>query len=161
MSARTPLPFHEDPALLLQACARLVSERIVADLARSGLADLRESDGYVFQHLQSGPRTVSDLAGKLGITQQGASKAVADLARRGYVAIEPDPDDRRARAVSLTERGWKAIRRGRTSRERFARDIERAVGAAQAAEIQRSLVAVTELLGGFEVLGQRNLRPAP
>ena len=41
--------------------------------------------------------TIGALAERLEVTQQAASKSVADLERRGYVERTPDPDDARAR----------------------------------------------------------------
>src|SRR3954452_3404873 len=95
-----------------------VQRRIAAD----GLGDLRVADGVVFQHLVGGPRAIGDLAARMGVSQQAASKAVADLERRGYVRREADPADGRARHAALTERGEAAVEAGR--RERGAMEAE-------------------------------------
>lgn len=54
--------------------------------------------GYVFQHLSLGPLPVTELAGRLAITQQATSKAVADMETRGLVRRVNDPGDARGRA---------------------------------------------------------------
>lgn len=85
------------------------AEEIRRRLSSDGFGDLRFADGFVFQHLVEGPVTIGALAGRLEVTQQAASKAVADLERRGYVARRADPGDARARLVALTARGEAAI----------------------------------------------------
>ena len=63
------------------AMADEVQRRIAAD----GMGDVRFADGFVFQHLVPGPLAIGALADRMAVTQQAASKAVADLERRGYV----------------------------------------------------------------------------
>jgi len=50
-------------------------------------------------------RTVGGVATYLGVTHAPASRAVASLARKEYVTVKPDPDDRRVRRVELTASG--------------------------------------------------------
>lgn len=50
-------------------------------------------------------RTVGGVATYLGVTHAPASRAVASLARKEYVTVKPDPDDRRVRRVELTATG--------------------------------------------------------
>ncbi|MEU3275652.1 helix-turn-helix domain-containing protein [Streptomyces antibioticus] len=54
---------------------------VQGQLAEQGFGDLRFSHGYVFQHLIDEEPTVGELAAHLAMTQQGASKAVAELER--------------------------------------------------------------------------------
>src|SRR5918999_4382996 len=93
-----------------------LADELQRRLGDEGLGDLRFADGFVFQHLVEGPRAIGALAERLGVSQQAASKSVADLERRGYVAREPDPADARARLVALTARGWSAIEGARGHR---------------------------------------------
>ena len=52
-----------------------------------------------------GPLRLVDLAGRMGVTAPTASRAIDALAERGLVARQPDPDDRRAQRLALTEIG--------------------------------------------------------
>lgn len=149
-----------DVALLLQTCGLLVSERVMADCVAAGCTDLRANDGYVFQHLLAGPRRVSELAPLLGVTQQGASKIVADMERRGYVTREVDAADARARTVTLTDRALLAVRTARASRERVADELEAAMGETRWARFRHGLDLAVDALGGIEALEGRRLRPS-
>lgn len=52
-----------------------------------------------------GPTTTKDLAARLDIDPANASTLVTKLERRGLIARETAPDDRRRRLVSLTAEG--------------------------------------------------------
>jgi DNA-binding MarR family transcriptional regulator len=137
------------------ALADEVQRRIAAD----GLDDLRFADGVVFQHLVAAPRTIGALAERLGVSQQAASKAVADLQRRGYVLREPDPDDGRARLVALTERGNAAIEAGRRHRAAVAAELADRLGPERVEAARRTLLDALEAFGGAAAVRGRRVRP--
>jgi DNA-binding MarR family transcriptional regulator len=60
-----------------------------------------------------GGRRLTDLATIGDMTKQAMGEFVADLAELGFVTVEPDPADRRAKLVSLTPRGRKAAEAAR------------------------------------------------
>ena len=137
-----------DLSLLSLFAGWALADELQGRLAADGFADLRFADGFVFQQLVPGPATVGALAAAAGVSQQAASKAVADLERRGYVSREADPDDRRARRVALTARGEAAVAAGR--RHRAALDEELA---------RRLLADTVAALGGGERVRARRVRP--
>ena len=55
---------------------------------------------------RSGPLRVSDLAELLGIDTPSVTRKVQQLERLGYVTSVTDPDDKRAKRISLT-RSWR------------------------------------------------------
>jgi DNA-binding MarR family transcriptional regulator len=57
------------------------------------------------------PARVKDVAAALQVDLSVASRQVAALATAGYLRREPDPEDRRAHRVSLTEVGEAALER--------------------------------------------------
>ena len=122
------------------ALADEVQRRIAAD----GMDDLRFADGVVFQHLVPEPRTIGSLAERLGVTQQAASKAVADLERRGYVRRAADPGDGRARLVGLTERGEAAIEAGRRHRAAVQRELAARLGEERVEAARATLLEALE-----------------
>jgi DNA-binding MarR family transcriptional regulator len=136
-----------------------MADEIQRRLAGDGLDDLRFADGVVFQHLVDGPLTIGALAERLGVTQQAASKSVADLERRGYVARRPDPDDARARLVGLTDRGDAAIAGARRHREAVGSELAERLGPRRVEGARRVLVDVVRDLGAETAVRGRRVRP--
>jgi DNA-binding MarR family transcriptional regulator len=136
-----------------------LADEVQRRLAADGLGDLRFADGFVFQHLVPGPLTVGALAERLGVSQQAASKAVADLERRGYVRRTPDPADARARLVELTPRGSQAIEGGRKHRAAIAGELAERLGPRRVEAARRVLLDVVEDLGAATAVRARRVRP--
>ncbi len=152
------MPAREQPPdlgiLLVVAYTEFVRELHAAHAA-AGFADLGRSDGFVFRSLAGGPLTVSELAGRLEISKQGAAQIVEDMERRGYVERAADPADRRARPVRLTARGEAALANAR----RFHRDYERGLVRRHGAEAVRTLRAVLTSVAGAGQDVDPRLRP--
>jgi len=136
-----------------------MADEIQQRLAADGLADLRFADGFVVQHLVEGPVTIGALAERLGVTQQAASKSVADLERRGYVERTADPDDARARLVALTARGDAAIDGARRHRAALTSELAERLGPRRAESARRLLLDVVDVLGAEPALRRRRVRP--
>jgi DNA-binding MarR family transcriptional regulator len=138
------------------ALAGEVQRRLAAD----GHDDLRFADGFVFQHLIGGPLPIGALAQRLDVSQQAASKTVADLERRGYVTRTPDPADARARLVTLTDRAHDAIEGARRHRAALAEELAGRLGPRRVEAARRLLIdAVAELGGAAAVRGRRVRAP--
>ena len=91
---------------LMRAPLQALSSRVAADLVAAGFDELRPAQLVVFQHLNAGGSRVTDLAARAQMTKQSMGALVDDLERWGYVERVPDPNDRRARIVRRTSRGW-------------------------------------------------------
>jgi DNA-binding MarR family transcriptional regulator len=138
------------------AAAAVVQESLEAQ----GFSGLRFSHGYVFQHLvgDTGP-TVGDLAPKLGVTQQAASKTVAELERLGYVERLADPRDARIRHVHLTRRGHEAVAAARRAREALESRLAERGGKKRLEECRELLTELLDELGGTPAVRLRQVRP--
>lgn len=149
----------DDLVLLLQACSAHLSARVLERVRATVGDSLRYSDGYVFQHLVNEPATITQLATSLGVTQQAASKQVADLEARGFVRRGPDPHDARAKLVELSELGWQAVRAGRAARHDVGSEIAALLGPRRSAEALTALQTISDSTGALEHMGRRRLRP--
>ncbi|HEX5618821.1 MAG TPA: MarR family transcriptional regulator [Solirubrobacteraceae bacterium] len=136
-----------------------MADEIQRRLAAAGFDDVRFNDGVVNQHLVAGPLTIGALAERLGVTQQAASKSVADLERRGYVERTPDPDDARARLVGLTERGRAVIAAAREHRAALGGELAERLGERRVEAARRLLLDVVGDLGGEAAVRGRRVRP--
>ena len=96
--------------ILLREPFQEVVRRVSAGLADAGFDDLRPAHTAVFQHIQADGSHLTDLAERAQITKQSMSYLVDQLEHRGYLERRPDPNDRRATLICLTERGWDQVR---------------------------------------------------
>jgi DNA-binding MarR family transcriptional regulator len=115
-----------------------------ASLASSGFDDLGRSDGVVFRALADRRMSVSRLAELLDISKQGAAQIATDMERRGYLARRPDPDDRRAWLLELSERGTAALAAARAFHHRYERGLAKRCGT-ETVGVLRSVL--TEMAG--------------
>jgi DNA-binding MarR family transcriptional regulator len=136
-----------------------MADDVSARLAAAGFDDVRFADGVVFQHLVDGPIAVGALAARMGVSQQAASKSVADLERRGYVSRAADPADGRARLVALADRGQDVVAAGRAARGAVAKELADALGPRRVESARRLLLDVVEELGADAALRSRRVRP--
>lgn len=82
------------------------------ELEAAGYADIRPTHGCVFRFVREDGMRLTDLASLAGMTKQSIGEIVDDLTDRDYVQRIPDPADRRAKLICLTEKGEQAQRVG-------------------------------------------------
>lgn len=90
-------------------------------LAQEGYAEIRPGHGCVFRFIDREGSRLTDLAHRSGFTKQAIGEFADDLEDLGYVERVPDPQDRRAKIIRLTERGSDA----QAAAMRIFGDIER------------------------------------
>jgi DNA-binding MarR family transcriptional regulator len=151
-------PRDLDLGTLATLTGNALSQAILAELHDQGHSKLRISHGFVFQHLVAEDRTIGALAERMEVTQQAASKTVAELETFGYLERAPDPSDARVRRVRLTKRGRAAIETARAARARQAARLAKKIGARRLAAASRVLVAVLELVGENDAIRERRVR---
>ncbi len=81
----------------------------------------------------------SELSEHLHIAARSATEVIDDLEAKGLVARRPDPNDRRATLVELTERGRRARRADARRSRREAERLFDQLTAADRAELTRIL----------------------
>ncbi|MFB7723851.1 MarR family winged helix-turn-helix transcriptional regulator [Nocardia sp. NPDC056100] len=152
-------PLDLDTGTLALFVGNAGAAAVQKQLADAGFGDLRFSHGYLFQHLVDGEPTVSALAAELEMTQQGASKAVAELEKLGYCERVPDPIDARIRRVRLTARGHAAIAAARTARADLDRRLTERFGTEALDAVRSQLAELLAELGGTAAVARRAVRP--
>lgn len=146
-----------DLPTLVTLAAPALTTRVIERLVEQGYPGVKASHGYVVQRLLAEEPTISALARTLGMTQQGASKQVADLVALGYAERVPVAGDQRARGVRLTERGRGMVEATRGIRADLERQVVARVGPDDAAAARRTLGALVGLLGLSERLADRSV----
>ncbi|WP_406631561.1 MarR family winged helix-turn-helix transcriptional regulator [Amycolatopsis sp. WGS_07] len=154
-------PLDLDLPTLAWLAGSSANRAILAELHEAGHPGVRNSHGYVVQHLIDRAPTVSELAGLLGVTQQAASKHLRELERLGYVARVPDPADSRVRRAQLTDHGWQLVEDSRRIRQQLDKRLTRLAGKDSAEAARRVLVCLLDATGGTEeVIGRRAALPS-
>jgi DNA-binding MarR family transcriptional regulator len=90
-----------------------------ADMFRAlGLLDVTITQIKLLHLLEDAPEplTVKQAAERLPLSLPAVSRTVDDLVRRGYVARNEDPDDRRMKRISATDAGLAVSRRLNSAR---------------------------------------------
>jgi DNA-binding MarR family transcriptional regulator len=158
VKARSDLHTQLDLGYLALFLGLRVNQLVKERLQAAGFENVRESHGYVIQHLIEGERSITELARRMEVTQQAASKVVAELVELGVITMAPSAD-RRAKRVRLSLRGWRVIRMGRQIRGEIEARLRGVVGAAQYDSTKAVLFAGLEALGGMERVRSRRVAP--
>lgn len=99
------------------------------ELAAAGFGERGFPDGRVLRLCTDAPHvTISQVGRELGITRQGASKIVASLRDRGYVALSPSPTDGREKIVRPTRRAVEFLSAQREAARRIEGRIRSQLG---------------------------------
>ena len=136
-----------------------VNELVMARTVKAGFAGVRQSHGYVIQHLIESDRTITELAKRMQVTQQAASKIIAELIRLGIVETVA-AKDKRTKRIALSGRGWECVQLGRRTRAQIARRLMRAAGRRSYEDAKSVVLSCLQALGGVEKIRSRRI-PAP
>lgn len=98
----------------------------------------------VLRHLAGGPQRASAIVDQCGLSKQAISQQIAHLSANGYVTVEPDPSDHRARIVALTDKGASAQRLVKTMFGQIEQDWAAKIGVRDAAALRRALMKVLD-----------------
>ena len=95
--------------LLVQTTRHFQAE-LFRRLADAGLDGVRPPHTHVSAYIKTDGSRLTDLARDARMTGPAMLELVDDLERLGYAERRPDPSDRRAKLVTLTETGRGAMR---------------------------------------------------
>lgn len=133
MERRTPL------SVLLTAAERALSAQLEDGLRVAGYTDIRAAHAQVFVVLQPEGSRLTDLAARAGMTKQAMGELVRYLEQHGYLEIQPDSRDRRAKLIRPTERGWGAHEISVTLQAESDRKLSDALGEQTLMELRHQL----------------------
>lgn len=117
-----------DLGILLGLAYQSFTDELRSSLASDGFDDLGSAYGYVFRALAAESLQLTELAKRLGITAQGASKIISEMESRGYVERRPDEVDGRVKEILLAARGRKALAAARKFHVAYERRLTAKLG---------------------------------
>ena len=149
MSSPMPPPFSDERSpliLLVNRADRALQADMVRFAHERGYPQVKPAHNAVFGALGGSGARATDLAVRAGITRQSMGEIVRDLVGLGFVTMEPDPLDRRAKLVKYTPAGVELTNGGFQHilglEERFAEEF----GAERYEQVRAVLSAVVQLL---------------
>lgn len=135
---------EESPEPLLGLLLRLAAQQWGADmdaaLADLGVAGLTPAHAQVIPFVPEEGVQTGELARRAKVRKQTMAQSVELLAATGYVTRRPDPADRRASLIFLTDRGRALRPASRNAGERVEQDWSDRVGRDEVEHLRRTLV---------------------
>jgi DNA-binding MarR family transcriptional regulator len=146
-----------DFGILLGLAYQSFTDLLRASLVKQGFDDLGGAYGYVFRALADEQPSQRELALRLGITDQGMAKILAEMVERGYVERRPDPEDSRIKRLRLGARGKSALAAARRFHATFEKQLGAELGMGAIRKLRGMLAAIAER-GVESDLAQARLR---
>jgi DNA-binding MarR family transcriptional regulator len=141
-----PFPERAPLILLVNRADRALQADMVRQAHELGYPQVKHAHNAVFGALGGSGARATDLAVRAGITRQSMGEIVRDLVGLGFVTMEPDPLDRRAKLVKYTPAGVELTNGGFQHildlEERFAEEF----GAERYEQVRDVLARVVQLL---------------
>jgi DNA-binding MarR family transcriptional regulator len=144
-------PTENEPqigALLRMAWEALQAEAYV-ELRAAGFDDLREVHRPLLRYPPIDGMRPTDLAAHLKLSKQATNDLIRDLENLGYLRLERDATDGRARIVRYTERGWHLFRTGSRLSHDIGQRWAQAIGQRRYDQFQATLRAIVDLTREF------------
>lgn len=127
---------------MLRMASQSVRDEITMRVARAGYDDIRSAHVLLFRYPGPDGLRPSDLAARLQLSKQSINDLVRHLEQAGYLTLEPDPEDGRARRVRLTVKGKRLQRSAREAAAAAERRIEEDLGPGRLKELKEMLDVV-------------------
>lgn len=124
--------------------AHLLVSRLVSEAVASTGYPVKPSHGAVFAQVRPEGSRLADLARGAQISPQAMGELVDELEQLGYVTRRPDPTDRRAKLVALTETGQQCASAGAQAITTLESTIDQILGERGHRELRRMLLRLLD-----------------
>jgi DNA-binding MarR family transcriptional regulator len=104
----------------------------------------KPSHSAVFAQIKPEGSRLTELARGANMSPQAMGELVDELEGLGYVQRQPDPSDRRAKLIVLTERGRACVAAGMQTIEGIEARLAEVLGVRGHAQLQRLLTKILE-----------------
>jgi DNA-binding MarR family transcriptional regulator len=132
----------EQSTVTLLSLTHLMLSREVAEGAARAGHHVKASHSAVFGQMSAEGSRLTDLARGANMTPQAMGELVDELEGLGYVARTPDPTDRRAKLITLTESGRQCVAAGIDTIGDIERRITEALGVRGHRDLRRMLLTL-------------------
>jgi DNA-binding MarR family transcriptional regulator len=140
-----PYPHRDTPLLLLLVLAdRHLASALQEHLVAAGFVDHRLVHHTVMAHVTFEGTRLTELAERAGVTKQAMSELVRDLIDLGYLRTKADPTDGRAKLITFTKKGERAVTAAMKAFKEIDRSLAKNITAAKLADLRSSLLKVLD-----------------
>jgi DNA-binding MarR family transcriptional regulator len=81
----------------------------------------------------------AEIARALGVTRQSAGVTIAEMVAEGLIALDQDPDDKRAKIVRISDKGERRREDSRRAMATLTEELERRIGKANVRKLTEAL----------------------
>lgn len=131
---------------LVDKAARAMRADMVNQVHDRGYPEITSAHNAVFATLPSEGARAADMATRAGITRQSMGEVIRDMVSLGFLEMNPDPDDRRAKVVGWTELGREVAQGGKAYMVELEKQFIAEFGEADYETARRVLERVREML---------------
>jgi DNA-binding MarR family transcriptional regulator len=124
-----------------------IRQRIATGVLAAGFTDVRPTHVTLFRWPGPDGRRPSEVAADVQISKQRVNDLLRDLERLGYLSLELDPVDSRARIIRLTDRGRQLHRTAIAIHAQIETEWSQAIGQQRYQQLRRALDAVIHPAG--------------
>jgi DNA-binding MarR family transcriptional regulator len=134
---------EQSTVTLLSLTHLMLSRQVSEGVARAG-HPIKASHSAVFGQMSGDGLRLSDLARGANMTPQAMGELVDELEGLGYLIRRPDPTDRRAKLITLTESGRQCVAAGIDTIGAIERGITDALGVRGHRQLRTMLLTLLE-----------------
>jgi len=99
--------YSENLAQMLMRAFLWVDEGLQNRLQSRGWPAISRAQSLVFVNVGEGVLRPSEIAQRMGVTRQAVHQTISELVQSGFLKLENDPTDKRAKVVGFTAEGLK------------------------------------------------------
>lgn len=144
-SIMKPQEYQPQVGALLRLAWTALQDELYAQLRAAGFADLRDVHRPLLRYPPIDGLRPTELAADLGLSKQATNDLIRDMEAMGYLRLERDPSDGRARLIRYTERGWRLFDVGSRISRDIGQDWAKAIGQRRYDEFLASLRTIVGL----------------
>lgn len=119
---------HDNIGRLLIFAFHAFEERLLEAIRKAGFDSLKHVHFNLFRHVDFTGTRLVDLATRAGVTKAAMGQLARDCERLGFIRIETDPTDGRAKIVRFTARGKRLVATSRRQMRRLENGFRDVLG---------------------------------
>ncbi len=148
---------HRSLSGLMTVVQRQLNGEFHRRMDEAGYADIRPGAGNVFEHISPEGSTIASMALRAGVSSQAMVQTVDYLERRGYVRRVPDPTDRRAKLIQVTERGHSMRSTAARILEEMETQVRNVIGDTHLQNLRASMQQIVAIMSQHD--GEKKVDP--